>query len=139
MTTQYHLTYHIYPNIQGESYMSYFDINWNNFTEQLSSIALPESQSNKTYPNNGILANYIVNTYKKLQSERKVVFTSRYALFNTSLFTKYYEPIYVYHSENTILFLTDYELGNIGINERPERANYFFLIQVYYFLIGTIL
>ena len=46
-------------------------------------------------------------------------------MFNTGLFTKYYEPIYAYQTGSDISFLTDYELGNKGITERPEKANYF--------------
>lgn len=86
---------------------------------------MAENWSNDTYPNNGILANYIVKTYNKLQSERNVIFGTDYALFNTGLFTKYYELIYAYQSGADISFLTGYELSSIGINERPERANYF--------------
>ena len=41
------------------------------------------------------------------------------------MFTKYYEPIYAYQSGTEISFLTAYELSNIGISDRPERANYF--------------
>ncbi len=107
------------------SQMAFFQVNWNEYTTELSSIAAPEIWSNKTYPDNGILANYIVNTYKKLQTERKIIIKSDYALFNTGLFTKYYEPIYAFQTGSDISFLTDYELGNKGITERPERANYF--------------
>ena len=105
--------------------MSFFNVNWNNYTDQLSSIAMEESWSNDTYPNNGILANYIVKTYNKLQAERNVIYTQDYALFNTGLFTKYYEPIYAYQSGYDISFLTGYELSSMGIYDRPERANYF--------------
>ena len=107
------------------SQMAFFQVNWNEYTTGLASIAAPEIWSNETYPNNGILANYIVNTYKKLQAERKIIIESDYALFNTGLFTKYYEPIYAFQTGSDISFLTDYELGNKGIPERPERANYF--------------
>lgn len=41
------------------------------------------------------------------------------------MFTKYYEPIYAYQTGSEISFLTGYELSNIGISERPGRANYF--------------
>ena len=114
-----------FKNTKGYEYMAFFNVNWNNYTEQLASIAAPESWSNETYPNKGILANYIVKTYNKLQSERNVVFGQDYALFNTGLFTKYYEAIYAYQSGSEISFLTGYELSNIRISERPERANYF--------------
>ena len=110
---------------RGTENMSFFNVNWNNYTDQLSSIAMEESWSNDTYPNNGILANYIVKTYNKLQAERNVIYTQDYALFNTGLFTKYYEPIYAYQSGYDISFLTGYELSSMGIYERPERANYF--------------
>lgn len=110
---------------QRESDMAFFTVNWNNYTKQLALLAAPEIWSNETYPNNGILANYMINTYKKLQSERNIIFSSDYALFNTGLFTKYYEPIYAYQSEQNISFLTGYELSSMGIEERPERANYF--------------
>lgn len=107
------------------THMAFFTVNWNNYTEELASIATQEIWSNPTYPNNGILANYIVKTYNKLQSERNVVFGQDYALFNTGLFTKYHEPIYAYQSGTEISFLTGYELSGLGIYERPQRANYF--------------
>ena len=110
---------------RGTENMAFFNVNWNNYTDQLSSIAMEESWSNDTYPNNGILANYIVKTYNKLQAERNVIYTQDYALFNTGLFTKYYEPIYAYQSGYDISFLTGYELSSMGIYDRPERANYF--------------
>lgn len=110
---------------RGDENMSFFNVNWNNYTDQLSSIAMEESWSNDTYPNNGILANYIVKTYNKLQAERNVIYTQDYALFNTGLFTKYHEPIYAYQSGYDISFLTGYELSSMNIYDRPERANYF--------------
>lgn len=114
-----------FKNTKGYEHMAFFNVNWNDYTETLSKIAAPETWSNDTYPNNGILANYIVKTYEKLQSERNIIFEQNYALFNTGLFTKYYEPIYAYHSEQDILFLTEYDLGKRGIVKYPERANYF--------------
>ena len=105
--------------------MAYFKVNWNNHTEQLSKIADTENWSNTTYPNNGILANYLVKTYDKLTSEKKILIGQKYALFNTGLFTKYYEPLYAYQTGTDISFLTAYELSSIGISDRPERANYF--------------
>lgn len=115
----------IFLNTKGFKYMAYFKVNWNKYTKQLSQIADQENWSNDTYPNNGILANYIVKTYEKLTSEKGIIIGQDYALFNTGLFTKYYEPIYVYQSGSKISFYTAYELSRIGIKERPERANYF--------------
>ena len=112
-------------NTKGFEHMAYFKVNWNNYTEQLAQIADEENWSNPTYPNNGILANYLVKTYDKVTSEKKIIVGQNYALFNTGLFTKYYEPIYAYQTGKEISFLTAYELSSIGITERPERANYF--------------
>ena len=112
-------------NTEESNQRAFFNVNWNDYTEIIAKTAAPEVWSNDTYPNNGILANYMINTYKKLQSERNVIFSEDYALFNTGLFTKYYEPIYAYHSGQNISFITEYELGNIGIDKYPERANYF--------------
>ncbi len=115
----------ISSNTKENQDMAFFKVNWNNYTEELSKKADTENWSNETYPNNGILTNYIVKTYDKLTDEKKIIIGQNYALFNTGLFTKYYEPIYAYQSGTEISFLTAYELGGIGITERPERANYF--------------
>ena len=122
---KYDILNSIFNRMKGYEHMAYFNVNWNNYTSELSQIAATETWSNSTYQNNGILANYIVKTYNKLQSERNVIFGHDYALFNTGLFTKYYEPIYAYQTGSEISFLTAYELNRIGIEERPERANYF--------------
>lgn len=114
-----------FKNTKGYEHMAYFQVNWNKYTDELSKIAAQENWSNETYPNNGILANYLVKTYDKLTSEKNIVIGQDYALFNTGLFTRYYEPIYAYQSGTEISFFTAYELSNIGIAERPERANYF--------------
>lgn len=115
----------IFLNTKGFEYMAYFKVNWNKYTEQLSKIADEENWSNPTYSNNGILANYIVKTYDKLTSEKKIVIGQDYALFNTGLFNKYYDPLYAFQTGTEISFLTGYELSSIGIIDRPERANYF--------------
>lgn len=115
----------IFLSTKGFEHMAYFKVNWNKYTEQLSKIAAQENWSNNTYPNNGILANYIVKTYDKLTSEKKIVIGQDYALFNTGLFNKYYDPLYAFQTGTEISFLTGYELSSIGIIDRPERANYF--------------
>lgn len=112
-------------NEEKEKTMTFFNVNWNDYAEILARIAAPENWSNDTYPNNGILTNYMTHTYKKLKSEKNIICTKEYGLFNTGLFTKYYDPIYAYQSENSVEFLTPYKLGGIGIEEYPERANYF--------------
>lgn len=122
---KYDILTEAFENTKGVECMSYFQVNWNKYTEQLSKIADTEDWSNPTYPNMGILANYIVKTHDKLALEKKITIGQNYALFNTGLFNKYYDQIYAYQSGKEILFLTGYELGEIGIKERPERANYF--------------
>lgn len=88
----------ISPSNTKENTMAYFKVNWNDYTEALSKEAAPEIWSNNTYPNNGILANYMVHTFEKLKSEQNIISTKEYGLFNTGLFTKYYDPIYAYQS-----------------------------------------
>ncbi len=105
--------------------MAYFNINWNDYTETIANLAKKESWSNETYPDNKILTNYMVHTYKKLTSERNIITNREYGIFNTGLFTEFYQPIYAYHDKDGLQFLTAYELGNMNITERPPRANYF--------------
>lgn len=111
---------------EEDTKMAFFKVNWNNYTEQLSKLAAKEPWSNETYPNNGILANYLIHTFEKLKSEKNIITTNEYGLFNTGLFTNYYEPIYAYQKGmESIKFLTSYELGSVGINDFPGKANYF--------------
>lgn len=114
-------------NEEENNHMTYFQVNWNDYTQELASLAIKENWSNDTYPDNKILTNYMVHTYKKLSSERNIIINKEkeYALFNTGLFTEFYQPIYAYQDKNGLQFLTSYDLGNINISERPSRANYF--------------
>ena len=103
---KYDILKEILPKGDMNQPMAYFQVNWNKYTDELARVAAPENWSNPTYPNKGILANYIVKTYDKLSAEHKIAIGKDYALFNTGLFTKYYEPIYVYQSESDISFFT---------------------------------
>lgn len=94
----------------------------------------PEKWSFGTNNNNAILKNYIDHTFMKLQEEGNVIENDEYALFNTGLFTQYYEPIYGYFTKNNNegrqkwfldSFCSAYTISMMGINERPKRANYF--------------
>ncbi len=116
-----------FRNTKGYEYMAYFQVNWNDYTQELSSFAMKENWSNDTYPDNKILTNYMVHTYKKLSSEKNIIINNEkeYALFNTGLFTEFYQPIYAYQDKNGLQFLTDYDLGSMNINDKPSRANYF--------------
>ena len=109
-----------------EKAMDFFDdVNWDDYTESLAYMTIPENWSNDTYPNTGILINYLAHTVEKLKSEKKIVETKDYELFNTGLFTGYYEPIYAYTvNPKSVSFLTKYDLGDMGIQEYPVRTNY---------------
>ena len=94
----------------------------------------PEEWSFNNKSDNGILKNYIKYTFLKLQEESKVIKTDEYMVFNTGLFTEYYECIYGYAAKNIAGgeqpwflkgFCTEYELANNNIIELPDRANYF--------------
>lgn len=113
------------------NFMSWGD--YNKRMEELASLALPEQWSFQGRNDFGILKNYMKYTFIKLRKESKVYLNDKYCLFNTGLFTPYYEDIYVY-AEASIDdfsdwgfkgFLTGYELGALGISEFPERADYF--------------
>ena len=115
-----------FKNTKGAEYMAHFNVNWNNYTEDLSKKATQEKWSNETYPNNGILTNYLTHTYKRLRTEKHIFRNNEYALFNTGLSTKFYEPIFAYSdTEYNVSFLTGHELNQRGISERPPKANYF--------------
>ena len=114
-----------FKNTKGMEHMGHFQVDWNNYTNELKEKAANEIWSNNTYKNNGILSNYLVHTYEKLIKEKKVILKN-YGLFNTGLFTKYYDPIYAYSNEDyKISFKTGYELNFENIQERPSRADYF--------------
>lgn len=112
------------------------DIYFGDYNQKISELAnlTSEEWSFDGKKDNGILKNYLQYTYKKLLEEKKIISNEKYRLFNTGLFTEYYEPIYVYLELNTANgpqrwylkdFCTPYELGNLGISIFPERANYF--------------
>lgn len=113
-------------DIQEDSSMTFFKVNWGDYTNDAAKLAMDEQWSNDTYPDKGILKNYLTHTFNKLKADKSIIQTKDYALFNTGLFTKYYEPIYAYATdERSVSFLTEYELGNLDIAKYPERANYF--------------
>lgn len=110
----------------GYEHMGHFQVNWNDYTEALAKKAEKENWTNTEYPNNGILTNYLVHTYKKLSTEKAIIRKKDYGIFNTGLFTTYHDPIYAYsNNQYKIQFLTGYELDAYGIEDRPNRANYF--------------
>lgn len=116
------------------NYMIWGD--YNKRMDELANLAIPEKWSFGDSNDYSILKNYLKYTFLKLRRENKIVETENYCLFNTGLFTEFYEPIYIYGEVNPIEepdsteykfkgFYTEYELGSIGIAEYPERADYF--------------
>lgn len=112
------------------------DVYCGDFNQKIADLATlsPENWNFSNETDNGILKNYLQFTYNKLFEENKIFTDKNYGLFNTGLFTTYYEPIFAYLEKNTAggmqplflkNFLTPYELGGMGINEFPDRANYF--------------
>ena len=105
--------------------------------QELADKALPEQWSFADKEDYCILKNYLKYTFNKLQDENKIIETDSYCVFNTGLFSHYYEPIYIYgelnknSSENAAKwffkgFKDNYELGALDIVEKfPDRADYF--------------
>lgn len=94
----------------------------------------PEKWSFGRQSDNIILKNYIEHTFLKVEQEGNISKSDTYALFNTGLYTIYYEPIFSYFTKNKIPdrqpwyldgFYTSYQLGMLGIVNLPKRANYF--------------
>lgn len=111
-------------------------IYWGNYDQRIDTLAkmTNENWNFKGMTNNLILKNYLKHTARKLQEEDKIITTDDYWIMNTGLFDSYYESIYIYAEkdlsdvkQNWLFksFMTPYELGNMGITQLPERANYF--------------
>lgn len=85
----------------------------------------PEKWSFGSNSDNTILKNYIEHTFFKLLEEDKILEMDNYALFNTGLFTIYYEAIFAYFEKNKNTdrqkwflngFNTSYQLGMLNVN-----------------------
>ena len=113
---------------------------WGDYDKAIQLLADTAIKENWEYPGkreNHILKNYMRYTFFKLQSEDKIYITDDYVLFNTGLFTPLYDPIYVYGEKNKTQcpqnysewifkgYMTEYDLGELGIYELPSRADYF--------------
>lgn len=94
----------------------------------------PEKWSFGANNDNVILKNYIEHTFRKIVDEDKITYSENYAVFNTGLFTSFYEPIFAYFLKNKIPdkqkwfldgFFTEYQLAILGVKDLPKRANYF--------------
>lgn len=107
-----------------------------NFEQKINYLAslCPEKWSFGSNSDNVILKNYISHTFMKVYEEEKILSFDEYAIFNTGLYTSFYEPIFAYFSPNKIpekqkwfldSFYTSYQLGMMGVTDTPPRANYF--------------
>lgn len=118
--------------------MKLFDFAYcGNYDAKLSNLAelSPEKWSFAGQNDNGILRNYIDHTFEKLYDEHnKVVEMEDYAIFNTGLLDEYYKPIYAYFKKNENYqrqkwfldgFFTQYQMATLGVQNFPERADYF--------------
>lgn len=94
----------------------------------------PEKWSFGERSDNSILKNYLNYTFQRLQEEGKVWEKEEYAIFNTGLFDKHYEPVYAYFTPNTNEgcqkwfldgFYTPAKRELQDIPHYPPRANYF--------------
>lgn len=133
-------------NTKGAEYMEVIDLYrymyWGDYNAQIQTLAdkaLDEKWSFENRSDNGILKNYLENTFLQLQKEDKIIETDTYCLFNTGLFTDHYIPIYAYgeinknYKENPAVqkwyckgFKDEYELASLDIDvDFPERADYF--------------
>jgi len=68
--------------------------NTEQFYEDLSKLALPETWSFGNSAKNSILKNYLKYTFLKLKAENKIVTVEGFASFNTGLVDKLYRPIF---------------------------------------------
>ena len=124
-----------------DSHMDIYDyMYWGDYNARIKELAeksLPEKWSFEDEDDYSILKNYLKYTFNKLQDEGKVIETDTYCVFDTGLFSHYYEPIYAYGELNKSTyenaskwyfkgFKDEYELGSLDIVEIfPERADYF--------------
>lgn len=120
-----------------ENFMKLFEFAYcPRYDSQISDLKgiCPEKWSFGSNDDNVILKNYIHHTFMKVYEENKVIVTKDYSVFNTGLFTTFYEPIFAYFTKNRIPdkqiwylvgFNTSYQLANLVIADFPKRANYF--------------
>lgn len=117
--------------------MKLFQFAWcSNYDRKINILSglCPEKWSFGVNSDNVILKNYIDHTFEKVFEEGKVIEKSEYSLFNTGLYTDFYQEIYAYFVKNNNPgrqdwfmdgFYTSYQISSMGVTEHPQRANYF--------------
>lgn len=112
---------------------AYWGKNYNQIIQELANMALSEQWSFGDKNDYFILKNYMKYTFFKLQEDNSIFKSDQYYIFNTGLFNKYYNSIYVRCIEDStqesgkkfVDFCTEYELLHSMIMDLPPRANYF--------------
>ena len=107
--------------------MNLFDYTYcGNYNRQIQNLSriVPEKWSFGSTEDNGILKGYLEHTFQRVYEEGKILETDNYAIFNTGLFNRYYQPVYVYFIPNLVPdrqrwflegFYTEYNLLKAGI------------------------
>lgn len=83
--------------------MNLFDYTYcGNYNRQIQNLSriVPEKWSFGGTEDNGILKGYLEHTFQRVYEEGKILETENYAIFNTGLFNRYYQPVYVYFIPN---------------------------------------
>ncbi|MDQ9826330.1 DUF3825 domain-containing protein, partial [Acinetobacter sp. 163] len=83
--------------------MDLFDFTYcGNYNRQIENLArmAPERWSFGEGQDKGILKGYLEHTFHRLYEEGKVYENKNYAIFNTGLFNRYYQPIYAFFVPN---------------------------------------
>jgi len=129
------------PVMEQKPTVLYDFFDWKDYDKNIAALAakaMPEKWGFSNTSEYCILKSYIEHTFLKLQEEGKVIETDTYCIFNTGLYTEFYEPIYVYAVPHKYKgsnnkpkwffngFKTDYEFA--AMDEEivlPERADYF--------------
>ena len=121
--------------------MNLFDYTYcGNYNRQIQNLSriVPEKWSFGGTEDNGILKGYLEHTFQRVYEEGKILETENYAIFNTGLFNRYYQPVYVYFIPNQVPdrqrwflegFYTEYYLLKSGIDSLPKRAEYYRTLQ----------
>lgn len=116
--------------------MDLFDFTYcGNYNRQIENLArmAPERWSFGEGQDKGILKGYLEHTFHRLYEEGKVFENKNYAIFNTGLFNRYYQPIYAFFVPNLVPerqawyldgFYTEYHLLREEITQLPENASY---------------
>ena len=77
--------------------MNLFDYTYcGNYNRQIQNLSriVPEKWSFGSTEDNGILKGYLEHTFQRVYEEGKILETDNYAIFNTGLFNRYYQPVY---------------------------------------------